>query len=300
VCSYNGQGLVGRAIESVLAQGFGDYELLVVDDGSTDATLEEASSYRDGRIRVVRSDRNVGISRNRSRAVRLSRADLIKFVDQDDWIEPDCLAEHVRLLASHATLGLTFSRRRTELQDEVPAPAPTLVPLNEHNSGPALFARHLEAGFPMLNWLGEPTAVMLRRACFRRCGLFNRHVRSYIDMDMWLRVMAFFDVGFLDAELATRGGVGASARSLTNFAMRRYWLDRLWTLEGLSEFPDLSRKHPQLALMRRSEQNGLVVSLLTGRYRNMDRRQALVDSRQYLRHWLRGVVGGTPSAFEWL
>jgi hypothetical protein len=232
--------------------------------------------------------------------VRLSRAALIKFVDQDDWIEPDCLAEHVRLMASHATLGLTFSRRRIELQDEVPTAAPTVVQLNEHNSGPALLERHLEADFPMQNWLGEPTAVMLRRACFGRCGLFNRHVRSYIDMDLWLRVMAFFDVGFLDVELATRGGVGASPRSLTNFAMRRHWLDRLWMLEGLSEFPELVRGYPQLSIMRRGEQKGLVVSLLTGRYRNKDLGQAVFDSCEYLRHWRRGVLGARSSAFEWL
>lgn len=298
VCSFNGQGLVGRAIESVLAQSFGDFELLVIDDGSSDATVEEASGFRDGRVRVVRSDRNLGISHNRSRAVRLSRADRIKFVDQDDWIEPDCLAEHVRLLASDARLGLTFSRRRTELADEAPTAPPHLVPLNEHNSGPALFEHHLEAGFPMRNWLGEPTAAMLRRDCFARCGLFNRHVRTFIDMDMWLRVMAFFDIGFLDVELATRGGAGASTSSVTNAVRRRNWLDRLWMLEGLCELPELSPRYPQLAVMLRGAQKGLVVSLLTGRYRNESWVEALADSGQYLRHWRRGVLGAGTSAFE--
>src|SRR5262249_21757694 len=97
VTSYNRERYIGASIESVLAQTFGDFELLVTDNCSTDHTLDVARGYErvDRRVRVVVNERNLGQFGNRNRAAELARAALIKYHDSDDVMYPHCLAAMV-------------------------------------------------------------------------------------------------------------------------------------------------------------------------------------------------------------
>uniref|UniRef100_UPI0025E5E35E glycosyltransferase family 2 protein n=1 Tax=uncultured Oscillibacter sp. TaxID=876091 RepID=UPI0025E5E35E len=101
--TYDREALVSRAIESILAQTYGDFEFLIVDNGSTDRSGQIADAYaaKDGRIRVIHRARgNIGAGRNTG--LDAARGEYITFIDDDDWAEPDFLAFLVDLLERHA------------------------------------------------------------------------------------------------------------------------------------------------------------------------------------------------------
>ena len=103
--AFNRAPFIGSSIESVLAQTFTDFELLIVDDRSTDGTLDIACDYerRDRRVRVVRNERNLGQFENRNHAAKLARGGFLKFHDSDDLMYPHCLAVWCRCWSlSHA------------------------------------------------------------------------------------------------------------------------------------------------------------------------------------------------------
>lgn len=94
VPAYNTAGAIGRCIDSIIAQSYGDWELIVVDDGSTDATAAIIDTYAatDGRIRALHIA-NGGVSAARNVGIEHARGEYIMFVDSDDWIEPDYLRQ---------------------------------------------------------------------------------------------------------------------------------------------------------------------------------------------------------------
>jgi glycosyltransferase involved in cell wall biosynthesis len=109
--TYNREPYVASAIESVLSQTFGDFELLIVDDCSTDRTLEIARGYErlDNRVRIVANEGNLGQFRNRNRAAELARGSFLKYHDSDDLMYPHCLAVMVPMLQSEPRAGFGLS-----------------------------------------------------------------------------------------------------------------------------------------------------------------------------------------------
>jgi hypothetical protein len=108
--SYNRAKFIRASIESVLQQTFTDFELLIVDDCSTDNTCEIAREYeRDSRVRVLRNDRNHGQFANRNHAAQLARADLMKFHDSDDVMYPHCLDVMVSMMLAEPRAGFGLS-----------------------------------------------------------------------------------------------------------------------------------------------------------------------------------------------
>ncbi|ASL26520.1 glycosyltransferase family 2 protein [Azotobacter chroococcum] len=101
---HNRQHYIASAVDSILAQTFEDFELLVVDDGSTDATLEVLSRYRDPRLRVECNSRNLGIPATRNRGLDLARGEYIALLDSDDKAWPNRLARQVEVLDRHPEL----------------------------------------------------------------------------------------------------------------------------------------------------------------------------------------------------
>jgi len=98
---YNREKYVGGAIDSILAQTFTDFELLVIDDGSTDRSREVVRSYHDPRIRLVCNETNLGVPQTRNRGIHLARGEYVAFLDSDDWAYPERLAKQVAFLDSH-------------------------------------------------------------------------------------------------------------------------------------------------------------------------------------------------------
>jgi glycosyltransferase involved in cell wall biosynthesis len=120
--AYNRQAFVGSAIESVLAQRFSDFELVIVDDCSTDQTLEIAQRYAamDSRIRVFRNERNLGDFANRNRAATYVRGRFLKYHDSDDVMYPHCLEIMVGLLDAEPCAGFGLSAHRAWSGGPVP------------------------------------------------------------------------------------------------------------------------------------------------------------------------------------
>src|ERR1043165_9066720 len=108
---YNGEPFLAKAIDSILAQTYEDFELLVVDDGSTDATPDIVRSYGDRRVRTVRNPRNIGLARSLNVGLAEARGALVARHDADDLSYPDRFRRQVEFLAAHpdvAVLGTRF------------------------------------------------------------------------------------------------------------------------------------------------------------------------------------------------
>jgi len=131
VPTYNRAGLLRRAIESVLAQTFTDYELIVVDDGSTDDTEEVLREFRDRRIRVLRSEVNQGVSCARNRGIAAARGEWVAFLDSDDEWLPQRLEVQMDQLArqspDQAAVGYCLCQVHECLTGKVSQPQDTLA-----------------------------------------------------------------------------------------------------------------------------------------------------------------------------
>jgi len=109
--AYNAANFISQTIESVLKQTFTDFELLVIDDGSTDDTLAVANQYAlgDRRIQVL-SQTNRGVSATRNHGVQIAKGNIIAFLDADDLWFPDKLAIHIQHFHTNPNLAVSFSR----------------------------------------------------------------------------------------------------------------------------------------------------------------------------------------------
>lgn len=104
--TYNVAPWVEEAIQSVLSQTYRDFELLVVDDGSTDDTLDHVHSIQDERIRIAAFPDNVGLAENLNRGLDLINTELVARMDGDDIAEPDWLETGIKILDTHPDVGI--------------------------------------------------------------------------------------------------------------------------------------------------------------------------------------------------
>jgi glycosyltransferase involved in cell wall biosynthesis len=182
---YNGERDLRSAIDSVLAQTFGDFEFLIVDDGSSDGSLAIVSGYRDPRIRVLPLERS-GFAAALDRGLDEARGEFVARMDADDVCLPDRLALQVAFMDAHPQIGISGTDVRT-LTPGTPSRRWTFP------TDPAV----IRAGLLFEPGLAHPT-VISRRAWLDRHGL--RYDASYPrveDWDFWRRAAEHFDLGNL-------------------------------------------------------------------------------------------------------
>jgi GT2 family glycosyltransferase len=239
---YNCADTIERAIDSALAQTFTDFECVVVDNSSTDSTVERIQKYDDRRIRLVVNETNIGGVGNHNKCLSLARGDLIQFLHGDDWLLPYCLERLVPAFAAQ-NVGLAFAPRRVDTDDEswksrfgrLDGP---LRPLAAMNKGPELVRRYLLAGGHG-NPIGEPTSVMVRRDTIIGVGGFRPQIPGLSDIDAWLRLLCQSDAAFVEDELTVRWHhVGSE----TDVQKGRHTLDQMWVLANLIQSKQLGAK----------------------------------------------------------
>jgi glycosyltransferase involved in cell wall biosynthesis len=200
--------MVREAIDSVLAQRGADFELIVVDDGSTDGTAAALAGLR-GRIRLLTTG-NRGVSAARNFGVAAGRGELIAFLDSDDRWLPGKLAAQVAFMREHPEVEICQT-------DEIWIRNGRRVNPCERHRKPegSIFERSLEL------CLVSPSAVMMRRRLFDRLGGFDESLPACEDYDLWLRITCETEVRLLRRPLVIKRGGHADQLS------RRYWgMDR--------------------------------------------------------------------------
>jgi len=195
-----------QAIESVIAQTFHDWELVIIDDGSTDDTPLSVKPFLvDHRVKYVQSDK-LGQSRAKNLGARLARGEFIAYLDADDAWLPTKLEKQLALLTSSPAVGVCFTQRtlidesgQTRPTNDLPAPRGKVLA--------EIFARNFVCF----------SSVMVRRTVFDHVGLFDPQWDLSIDYDLWLRVAKFYEFDFVDEPLVLyRTGHGNLSQKLAD------------------------------------------------------------------------------------
>lgn len=181
---FNRADVVGRAIASVLTQTLADFELIIVDDGSSDSTAAVVEAIADERIRFFRQPRNAGGNAARNRGITEARAPILTFLDSDDYYRPAKLASVVTAFAERPALDLLIDSYVKTY--ETPAQRGDVEcrnPRLDRN------ADVLEALFTRRIWKATP-GISVRRDAAIRAGMFAVELKRRQDFDFILRVAA--------------------------------------------------------------------------------------------------------------
>jgi glycosyltransferase involved in cell wall biosynthesis len=185
VTVYNRQAYLARTLESILASSYQDYEVLIVDDCSTDQSLAIAREIAamDSRLAVHANPQNLGDYPNRMRAASLARGKYLKYVDSDDLLYPHSLGVMVAAMQQYPSAALGIGHSRPE-DDE---PYPWLLSPQQAYHKHFLQSGCLSSG---------PSAAIIRRDAFESCGGF-RDWGVLNDNDLWFRLAARWPVCLL-------------------------------------------------------------------------------------------------------
>lgn len=288
--TYNGEKWLAECVQSALGQTYQALEILIVDDGSTDGTVSLARSISDPRIRLLVNETNQGLVGNWNECVRQARGNYIKFLFQDDTLYPKCVERMMSAFEANPELGMVFAPRDWVFEKD--APASLITELKENYSNPHrrfarveprtdgrdLFAQHVAKELKA-SCVAEPPSTLIRRSVFHRLGLFNPRLRQMCDIEMWLRIMFFYDLGFVDEPLLTFRVHGRSM-SASNYVQRGAQFDRFWMLEGLLAHPEIKAAFPVLSDWRDDFLNHYRKSLVRPKagWRSLRSRRGLIDA----------------------
>ncbi|MFL6333560.1 MAG: glycosyltransferase family 2 protein [Pyrinomonadaceae bacterium] len=179
--TYNRAPLLGRSIRSVLAQCFEDFEVIVVDDGSTDETAEVVAAFDDPRVSYVRLARNTGAGAARNVGIRLARGKFLAFQDSDDEWLPSKLSKQMAAFARGTSeLGVVYSDMQRVWGDGTTSylAAPTVLSGRLVGSG---------VGFYQVCDLGVQS-TLIRREWLDAAGHFNEELPALEDLEMFIRL----------------------------------------------------------------------------------------------------------------
>lgn len=236
--AYNRAGTIRAAIESVLRQTWQAFELVVVDDGSSDGTLEAASKVRDSRLRLVENPRNMGAAGARNTGVAEARGTWIAFQDSDDEWLPEKLEKQMTRLATPGTdhVGAYCGLLTIGDLDETPGERVRLRYIPDPEVTPAE-GRILES-LMKVNLISTQTLVV-RRDLFLDLGRFDEETTPIEDWDFVLRLAQHGTIAFVDEPLVHQR---FSPNSITRGVERRLRSHHLMVEKNMALFetrPDL-------------------------------------------------------------
>ena len=247
--TFNRGYCLEESIRSVLQQSFADFELIVVDDGSTDNTSELVARFP--AVKLIRLEKNRGVSFARNRGMVEAQGDCIAFLDSDDLWEKDKLASQVKWIERgfHAVYtDEIWIRNRVRVN-----------PMNKHRKYSGDIFRYC---LPLC--IVSPSSVLLRAEVLREVGGFDESMPVCEDYDLWLRIAKHYPFHFIAEKLIVKRGGHEDQLSRKYWGMDRW---RVYALEKLLQENKLDgEQSDRVVLLKenrlKKEQKDLVVTML--------------------------------------
>lgn len=180
---YNGAQYIGQAIESVLNQTFSDFEFIIIDDGSTDHSLEIIDSFvkQDPKIKIFKNEKNLGLQKSLNRGIEKSHGEFIARIDHDDiWCDKDKLKKQIEFLEKNPDYALVGTGVLCiDLEGKI-------INSIQHKNTDQEIRNHML----LLNQFAHPS-VLIRKEALSEVGLYpedKKHRNFAEDYELWLRI----------------------------------------------------------------------------------------------------------------
>jgi glycosyltransferase involved in cell wall biosynthesis len=216
--------MVREAVDSVLAQTTREFELIVVDDGSTDGSAEALSDLSH-RLTLVRQKQR-GVSAARNRGATLARGEFLAFLDSDDLWLPEKLAVQISYLKTFPDVSLCHTEELWERRGR------RVNPRRKHSKAEGRPFRRL-----LRDSLVSPSAVVIRKSLFEEAGGFDESLPACEDYALWLRISRICDFHLIRRPLVVKRGGHPDQLTRTIWGLDRF---RVKVLESLLDDPGLS------------------------------------------------------------
>lgn len=187
---YNGERFIKNTLESVLMQTYDNFEILFVDDGSTDKTKEVISSFSDSRLKYFYQN-NKGVSEARNYGIKLSSGEYIALLDTDDLWDAEKLESQVRRITEDKSSFFVYSNY-------------CIIDENNAVTEEVKLGKVTDALRSLLlkgNVIGPPSGVLVKREIFRKAGGFDPCLSVAADWDMWIRIASKYPLTHLEEVL---------------------------------------------------------------------------------------------------
>ncbi|PJB12286.1 MAG: glycosyltransferase family 2 protein [Flavobacteriales bacterium CG_4_9_14_3_um_filter_40_17] len=192
---YNKEKFIKRTIESVLNQSFGDFELLIINDGSTDRSEAIVQSFSDQRIRYFLK-KNEGVSAARNFGINQSKTCYIAFIDADDFWDADFLNQMKQLIESFPDQNVFASAIKLKTPRRV-----FTARYSIDNKDKLTVVNYFKAS--MKHTVLSSSSAVFHQKVFKKVGVFDETIKNAEDTDMWIRIGLENKVVFLNMPLAT-------------------------------------------------------------------------------------------------
>ncbi len=233
--TFNRSESLPRAVDSVLKQTFQDFELIVVDDGSTDKTCQLLASFNDPRIKY-RFQPNRGVSSARNKGIRTSKGTFLSFLDSDDEWMRSKLEEQLESIEDNPDYKIVHTDEMWFRNGQ------HINQKNKHRKYGGWIFKHC---LPLC--VISPSSILMHRKVFAEIGMFNESFPVCEDYELWLRLSSKYKVLFIDKPLLKKHGGHSGQLS------KMYWgMDR-FRVKALSERIYSGELTPRQAMLASGE-----------------------------------------------
>lgn len=262
--TFNRESFIKQSIDSVLNQTYANFELIVVDDGSTDATQALLKLFNDDRLQIIIQE-NHGVAHARNRGIEKAQGEYLAFLDSDDEWREDKLAKLVEAIAVN-------SEMRFFHHNEIWYREGTRVEQLEKHKKPD---GDVYLDCLLLCCIGMSTAVM-HKNIFRDYGLFDESMDACEDYDLFLRITANESIHLVEDELSIKDGGRADQLSMSVWGQDRF---RIAALVKMLDSGVLSNEYKQATLIELKKKSAIYIQgkIKRGELQEAEKYQALVD-----------------------
>jgi len=191
--TYNRAHLVRRAIRSVLNQTYQDFEVIVVDDCSTDNTAEVLKEFKDNRIKYIRHKVNRGVAAARNTGIKVAEGSYVALLDSDDRWLPSKLEKQMKVFEkAPQEVGVVYTGLwRISSNRKLYIPSPKV---------PCKYEGDVYKNLLRVNFVGN-SSVVIKKECFKKVGLYDEHLPSVEDRELLLRISRYYHFRCVDEPL---------------------------------------------------------------------------------------------------